>query len=194
MKIILKYTALFLISFLFLSSSAFALKASQEPAEKEKWEHIKFNGTVKSLDIKKRELTLLGPKGELHTIVVSDNVKRLDELQQGDKVAIEFWAYILAEFRKPTAEEEKTPFVVVTEQSKVPNYVDPKAELAVIIKAVVIIETVNLANMSVTIKGPRGNYLTTPVKDKELIRKLKVGDIAVVTYAEALVVSLEKIE
>jgi hypothetical protein len=44
----------------------------------------------------------------------------------------------------------------------------------------------------VTIKGPRGKYMTFPVEDKALLGQLKVGELVIMTYAEAIAVSLVK--
>ncbi len=43
-------------------------------------------------------------------------------------------------------------------------------------------------------KGPAGNYLSTPVADTKLLERLHVGEVVVVTYSEAVVLSLQKVE
>ena len=48
--------------------------------------------------------------------------------------------------------------------------------------------------MTVTVKGPRGNFVTVDVEDKALIEKLNVGEVGILTYAEALALSLEKVK
>ena len=48
--------------------------------------------------------------------------------------------------------------------------------------------------MEVTVSGPQGNYVTFPIVDPDLIRQLHVGEVSVVTYAEALALLLEKLE
>jgi len=44
----------------------------------------------------------------------------------------------------------------------------------------------------VTIKGPRGNYVTLPVEDESLLEDLKIGEVGVITYIEAFALAIEK--
>ena len=54
------------------------------------------------------------------------------------------------------------------------------------------IEGLDRPTRSLTLKGPRGNYVTVRARDVNNLQKLRLGDTIVVTYAEALAVSLEK--
>ena len=56
------------------------------------------------------------------------------------------------------------------------------------------IEIINREDKLVTIKGPRGKYVTLPAKDPALLEELKIGEVLVMTYAEALALSLEKVK
>ncbi len=47
--------------------------------------------------------------------------------------------------------------------------------------------------MTATVRGPRGNYVTIQMEDKELIKELKIGEVLILIYAEAVAVSLEKV-
>lgn len=62
------------------------------------------------------------------------------------------------------------------------------------VRAVVTIDLINRNEREVTIRGPRGKYMTIQVADQSLIKKLKVGDEIIMTYAESLAVSLEKVK
>ena len=65
--------------------------------------------------------------------------------------------------------------------------------MGAIVKAVVSIEVLNRPNMTATVRGPRGNYVTIQMKDEALIKELKIGEVFILIYAEAVAVSLEKI-
>ncbi|MCK7506097.1 MAG: hypothetical protein MZV70_19805 [Desulfobacterales bacterium] len=43
-----------------------------------------------------------------------------------------------------------------------------------------------------TLKGPEGNKETIKVKDPKNLKKVKVGDNVVISYTEALAISVEK--
>ena len=98
----------------------------------------------------------------------------------------------MAEFREPTPEEKEEPLVILVGAGKAPEGMDPSATVGAVVQAVVTIEMINHDTKEVTIKGPSGKYLTVPVEDQTLFRQLKVGEIVVLTYAEAMALSLEK--
>ena len=160
---------------------------------KEAWSLETVQGTVTAIVKETREITLMGPKGNLLTITASDAVKRFDEIAVDDVITFEYWSYLMAEFRVPTAEELAEPLVVIAEGGKAPEGMDPAAVVGAVVKAVVTIEVLNRPYMLATIRGPRGNYMTIPMQDTELIKKLNVGQVVIMTYAEAIAVSLEKV-
>jgi len=43
-----------------------------------------------------------------------------------------------------------------------------------------------------TVRGPRGNYLSIQMEDEALMQRLNIGQKVILTYAEAIAVSLEK--
>ena len=48
--------------------------------------------------------------------------------------------------------------------------------------------------MTATVQGPRGNYVTIQMEDEELIKELNIGEVLILTYAEAIAVSLERVD
>ena len=61
-------------------------------------------------------------------------------------------------------------------------------------KVVTTIEGLDRTTKTVTVKGPRGNYLTARVLDPERLTQVRIGDTIVVTYTEALAVSVKKVD
>ena len=177
----------------FTTINIFGQENTDRRPPKEKWDYVIIQATVEALDMATREVTLRGPQGNLVTITVDESVQRFDEIGLHDVVTAEYWTYMLAEFRNPTAEELAEPLFVLAEGGKAPEGMDPSAEVGAVVKAVVTIEIINRPDMLVTIKGPMGNYLTIEMEDWELIERLNVGEVVVLTYAEALALSLEKV-
>ena len=60
-------------------------------------------------------------------------------------------------------------------------------------KAVVTLEVLNRFYMQATVKGSRRNYLTFDMGDEDLFQKRHIGQVVILTYAEAIAISLEKI-
>lgn len=151
-----------------------------------------MSGTVINLNSETREVTLMGSEGNLVTVTAGETVERFDEIAVDDVISIEYWTYMLAEFRQPTTEELETPLVVLAAAGKALEGMDPGAVIGDIVKAVVTVEVLNRPFMSVTIKGPRGNYMTIDIEDPALITQLSIGQVVILTYAEAVTIALIK--
>ena len=153
-----------------------------------------MQGTINEIDKDSREITIIGSRGELHTFTAGPEVERFDEIEVGEVITFDFYKYIKAEFRKPTVEELAEPLVVLAEAGKAGFDVEPGAALGAVVKAVVTIQVVNMPFMFVNIQGPQGNFTTIHLEDKALIQKLHVGQVVILTYAEAVAVTLKKVE
>jgi hypothetical protein len=49
---------------------------------------MQINATIEKINREKRELTLMGPEGNTKTVKVAEDIKRFDELKEGDQVVI----------------------------------------------------------------------------------------------------------
>jgi hypothetical protein len=179
-----------LVALTFISLQSFG---QDEQPPREKWSLETIQGTVNTVNKETREITLIGSLGELIAFTASDAVERFDEIEVNDIITFEAWAYMLAEFREPTAEEIAEPLIIIAEGGKAPEGIDPAAAVGAVVKAVVTIEALNRQYMFSTVRGPMGNYSNIPMEDAELMTKLHIGQVVILTYAEAVAVSLEKV-
>lgn len=191
MKIIKTYFSVVLLVFIAFTATA---QEEQEIPPKEKLTLESVKGTVTTINAESREITLMGSEGDLVTVVASDSIERFDEIEVNDIISFDYWTYMMAEFRELTAEELAEPFIVVEEEIKATEDMDPGAAVGAVVKAVVSIEALNRPFMRATVKGPQGNFLTIPVEDEELLQKLHIGQVLILTYAEAIAVRLDKID
>ena len=192
MKSIIRSLLIVFVTFGFVCFNTFGQQDTERRAPREKWDHVKVQAQVKGVDLEKREVTLMSSSGGLVTIGVDERVSRLDEFKVGDMITAEFWTYMKAEFRDPTPAEKETPVVMVAEAGKAPEGIPPGAAVGAVVKGVVTIEIINLPAMEVTVKGPRGRYVTIEAEDQALIQKLNVGEVVILTYGEAMALYLEK--
>ena len=191
MKSFLSFT-LTLVFITFLSFPMYGQTTDNTEPSREKASLVSMAGTVATLVKETREITLKGADGELVTMVASDAVKRFDEIEIGDVMTFEYYTYMKAEFRQPTAEELAEPITLIAEGGKAPEGMDPGAAVGALVKAIVTIEILNRPNMLATVRGPGGNYLSIQMEDEALIQRLNIGQKVILTYAEAIAVSLEK--
>jgi hypothetical protein len=126
------------------------------------------------------------------TLDVDERVKRLNEIETGDQVTAGYYVSLATEIREPTPEERDAPLIVVAGAGKAPPGTSPAGGGLQQIKAVVTIEDIDRSAETVTLKGPLGNYLTVKVLDPARLQQVRLGDTVVVTYTEALAVSIKK--
>ena len=150
------------------------------------------SGTVQAINHSTRELTLKLSSGKLTTFVVDKRVQRLNEVQVGDEVVAGYYSAWVAELRPPTEDEKRHPLTVSDTTTRSPKGTEPSATNVQQTRAVTTVEDVDRANQTLTVKGPRGNYVTARAKDPKKLEKVQVGDTIVLTYTEAVAVSLDK--
>jgi Cu/Ag efflux protein CusF len=182
---------------LLLGAGSTAVNAAETTAPaavpaREKSVLVSITATVEAIDHATREVTLKGPLGNTVTFTVDPKVERLKEVKVGDAVTADYYISIAAELRAPTAEEEKTPLVILDAAGTSPAGTAPAAGGLRRFKVVTTVEGVDLTTETITIKGPRGNAATLKVPESPNLAKVKLGDKIVVTYTEALAISLEK--
>lgn len=153
---------------------------------------VTVTATVQAVDHDQRVVTLKGPLGNVVTFKVDQRVKRLNEVRVGDLVTAEYYVSLAGELRPPTEVEKQNPIMVAEETVRAPKGTQPGGAGLRAIKVVTTVEGLDLPTQSVTLKGPLGNYATIRAKDVAKLKQLHLGDTILVTYTEALAVSLEK--
>ncbi|MGA9271079.1 MAG: hypothetical protein WBV45_10695 [Lutimonas sp.] len=160
---------------------------------REKMEEVSVRGTVTAVNPETREITLMGKEGGLMTVTAGEEVERFDEIAVDDIIEFDYYTYIKAEFREPTEEEKAEPVQMMVEAGKATEEMAPAGAVGAVVKAVVTIEALNRPLMLATVSGPEGNYVSIPMEDAEFMTKLRIGQVFILTYAEAMAVSLEKV-
>jgi len=167
-------------------------KAAGAPARREESMRASVTAKVTAIDPEKRQITLKGPEGKERTLTVDKAVRRFDEIKVGDDVKADYYVSLAGEVREPTAEEKETPLSDTTVEGRSPDGSEPAAGELRVLKAITTVEALDPAAKTVTIKGPRGRSVDIAVKDPATFQKLKKGDSIVITFTEALAISLEK--
>lgn len=184
----------FSLFFLACNTTTSTQKGADRRAPREKMKVVSIEAEVKDIDYKDRMVTLEGPMGNRVTLKAGDEVKRFNEIKKGDIVAADYWTYIFSEFRNPTPEEEKNPLMVYADADVASVEQPPGAAAGIVVRAVVTVEVINEEDKLVTIKGPKGKFLTLPVEDTSLLAELEVGEVVILTYAEAVALSIQKVQ
>jgi hypothetical protein len=148
---------------------------------------------VTAVDKANRTVTLKNEQGESQTIPVGPEVERFDEVEVGDTVRATYSIGIASELRPPTEEEAANPFVVIGGEGKAEKSEAPAAGAARMVRIVATVQSLDRTNNTVTLEGPNGNQVTVQVDDPALLGQARVGSSVVVTAAESVALSLEKV-
>jgi len=190
----MKSTKIYAIVFIAMTFLWVDSYAQEKRPSREKWDQVSMQGTVTEINAETREITLMGSDGGLVTMTAGEEVERFNEIAVDDVIKFEYYTYLKAEFRDPTPEEVAEPVQMIAEAGKAPEGVDPAAAVGAVVKAVVTIEALNRPFMVATVSGPNGNYVSIPVEDEKLMTELHIGEVLILTYAEAVAIGLEKVE
>jgi hypothetical protein len=180
------------ILFIALAMLIFCLPARAQEAEgKGAAMQIKASATVTAIDQKTRTVTLKTADGKEFTGEVSPDVKNLKQVKVGDVVNVTYTAALA--FRLNPTNGAPSQAAAAATTAKPGEKPAAAAGRTVTINAKV--QAVDTSANTVTFKGPKGNVRTVEVKDpqyQEKLKKLKVGDVVEITYAEALVITVDE--
>ena len=163
-----------------------------KPLSAERTILVTVTAKVQAIDQGKRQVTLKGPLGNVVTFIVDERVKRLGEVKVGDEVTADYYVSLAGELRAPTAEEKETPLTIIAGGARAPKDTSPAGGVLRAFKVVARVVGLDLPTQSVTLEGPLGNSGTIRAENVEKLKQLRLGDTVVVTYTEALAISLQK--
>ena len=166
--------------------------AAPKPLSAERTILVTVTAKVEAIDQAKREVTLKGPLGNVITFVVDKRVKRLNEVKVGDEVTADYYVSLAGELRAPTEEEKQTPLTILAGAGRTPAGATPAGGALRAFKVVATVIGLDLPTQSVTLEGPMGNSGTIRAEHVDKLKQFRLGDTVIVTYTEALAISLQK--
>lgn len=169
-----------------------AAPAAPATVKGERFTSATISVNVTAINQQTREVTVQGPMGDNFTFTAGPEVKRLAEIAVGDIVTADYYAMIAGEVRAPTDEEKLNPLVVVADAGRASKESLPAGAVVAGVKVVGTIVGLDATTLTAKLRGPRGNVAEIPLQDPVKFSQLKMADTVVVTYVEALVLSLHK--
>ena len=188
----LKFLFVTLLASLFINLAI--AQPTQAPLSARQSTLVTVTATVQDINYETREVTLLGPLGNTISFVVDQRVQRLNEIEVNDEVVAEYYVSLAGELREPTPLERRSPFVVLEAGSIAPDGTSPAGGVLRAFQIVATVIGLDLPTQSVNLLGPRGNTGTIIAQNLDNLRALRLGDTIILTYTEALAISLEKVE
>jgi Cu/Ag efflux protein CusF len=172
---------------LFLSLTGLAMAADTAlPKPIVVHDKVTVKATIEAIDSTNRLVTLKGPKGDVMTLPVDEDVVRFNELKVGDKVTAEYFESVAYEIEVPGA---NTPTGTAVASAPIAGAKPAGAAMSMTVDKVTI-QAIDLATPAVTVKTASGDILSFRVRHKQNLKNVKVGDVVVITHTKALMISV----
>lgn len=150
---------------------------------------VEVRATVVGIDKAGRTVDLKGPKGQVVTLAVSDEVKNFDQVQLGDHLVVRYMRALTLELKKTGSaimERSDKADAVRAQPGERPG-VAAGRQVHVIANVI----AVNAKTRTVTLKGPKGNIVDLVMEDPKQVAMVKKGDQVEAVYSEAIAISVE---
>lgn len=145
---------------------------------------------VEAINHETREVTLRGPEGRAVSFVASEDARNLPQVQVGDIVIAEYVQSMTIEVFANDGNEPSAGELMVAGRSEEGEMPALTAIDAIVVTAT--LEEINLENNTFKLKGPSGEIKEYEARVPENLTKVVVGDLVVITYTEAVAISVEK--
>lgn len=162
---------------------------ASEPGRAAAVRAVKISALVVAIDKASRTVTLKGPKGNVVDVVAGDEVKNFAQINVGDLVVVNFLQSLSLELQKTKSGASGISAQSAAVTAKPGER--PAAAAGHQVTAIAKVTAVDKKAKTITLKGPRGNVVTLDVQNPDQFKVVKVGDEVLVSYTEAIAISVE---
>lgn len=149
-----------------------------------------ITAVVEAINHETREVTLRGPEGKTVEFVASEEARNLPQVKVGDIVMAEYVQSMSIEVFANDGSVPGAGELAIAGRSEEGEMPALAAIDAIVITA--IVEEINIEANTFKLKGPSGEIKEYTARDPENLKKAAVGDLVVITYTEAIAISVEK--
>ena len=151
-------------------------------------EKVTAEATVLSVNKTKRTVKVRTSDGDTVKVECGEQVKNFDQIQAKDVITMTYTEKLTVEVEGPG---EPATSAEMTGSTAKPGE-KPKGTVSGKVQYKANITAIDKANGTVSLKGADGREATVTPRNPANIDKVKVGDVVVFTYTEALAVSVTK--
>ncbi len=154
-------------------------------------ELIRVTAKVVGIDYSDRVVVLEGGEGDYLELEVSEEARNFDQVQVGDKVAVEYLESVALFATEPGSGESASVAgaVAVAAEGEMPGAVVTEA-----VQITAVVQEIDYETRTVTMKGPRGVSTLSVDERATRFENIKVGDEVHFVYTEAMAISVSKVE
>lgn len=148
---------------------------------------VELQGTVTALDKNTRAVTIQGATGKVMTVTAGPQIKNFNKIKVGDLVTLSYVAALGLELKKGGGRLRER---IESEQSTAAKPGEkPSGSMSRTVKVIADVTAVDAGAGTITLRGPQRS-VDLVVKDKELLKDVRVGDQIFATYEELTVLSI----
>ena len=148
---------------------------------------VELQGTVTALDKNTRAVTIQGAAGKVMTVTAGPQIKNFNKIKVGDLVTLSYVAALGLELKKGGGRLRER---IESEQSTAAKPGEkPSGSMSRTVKVIADVTAVDAGAGTITLRGPQRS-VDLVVKDKELLKDVRVGDQIFATYEELTVLSI----
>ena len=166
----------------------FANAQSPAPAAMGAGQAASLSAKITAIDKANRIVTLVDASGDVAQVECGPEVKRFNELKLGQTVTI---AYAEALVLAVAKADPNAPVARTSQSMTRATGANPGGTVTEIQSKRVTVTAIDANAPSITVKTPKGRIVNLPVKDKNNLKGLKVGDIVDVTYGQQVTISVK---
>ena len=153
-------------------------------------ETIVVTAEILAINHETREVTLRRTDGETMTLVAGEEARNLGQVSVGDIITAEYMESISIEVFAGDGSEPGAGEMVAAERSELGEM--PAGAIVDSVVVLAIVEAIDLESNTFKLKFPSGEIKQYTAYDPENLKKSDVGDNVVITYTEAVALSVEK--
>jgi hypothetical protein len=168
--------------------------ATGEPPSWKTTEMVEETATVMAIDQSTRMVTLKGPKGNSVTFKAGEEVRNLAQVEVGDEVKFAYYESVAVRVLKEGEAFPAAGESAAMVRAKLGEKPSGAVGTETVVNATITAIDKKAKTATLNLKGEGGKSVTvTPVRPEKL-DEVKVGDRIVITYTEAVAISVEKAE
>jgi hypothetical protein len=152
---------------------------------------IQLTTVVDAIDREARTITLKGPEGGTRTIQMMEDSNNIDQIVVGDTVNVEYVQHMSIEVMANDGMEPGTGTMAAVARNA-----EGETPAGMVMETTVTtatVEDINIEANTFKLKWPGGEIKEYEAQNPENLKKSEVGDLVVITYTEAIALSLNEV-
>jgi hypothetical protein len=151
---------------------------------------VTVTATVEAVEAATRTITLKIPQGTYVDVVAADTETKFSDIKVGDQITATYYQNVVLRVKKPGEKSADRDTTAGTDTAGKKPGVSPSTQRTI----TATITAIDLQVPSITFSGPNNWTYSSPVEDREALRRVKVGDKVDIMWTVALLVSFAEVK